>query len=158
MKLYLAAPYVARDYIRQAVAPRLEAVGHTMTSEWLLATRAITPATLGTSPATSDQDVMHHAGKDLQEVRAADVLVHFTAAYLCRVTSLDEVRDSMHSGGRHVETGYALALNKSVIMVGEPENIFARGLCHKARHMFDVFDILADMVEHDPDPWPGDPV
>jgi nucleoside 2-deoxyribosyltransferase len=155
VKLYLAAPYAARDYIRSTVAPRLEAVGHTMTSEWLLSTNAITPDHLGTSPAKDAATVMHHAGKDLAEVAAADVLVHFTAAYLCRVTTLDSVRHQLHSGGRHVETGYALALNKSVIVVGDPENIFQRGLCHTARHMFDVIGILADMVEHNPDPWPS---
>jgi hypothetical protein len=160
VKLYLAAPYAARDYVREYAAPNLLKHGHTTTSEWLLATRAITPATLGTSPATSDADVMYHAGKDLEEVRAADVLVHFTANYLlARVPSLQGVGpQALHTGGRHVETGYALALHKSVIVLGQPENIFMRGLCHQARHLMDVITILADMVEYDPDPWPGDPV
>lgn len=167
MKLYLAAPYAARDYLREQVAPRLAAEGHEMTSEWLLATRAITPATLGTSAATSDADVMYHAGKDLKEVEAADVLVHFTANYLkARLSWLRDDEHNLHSGGRHVETGYALALHKSVIVMGQPENIFQRGLCHKARHLWDVAELLAEMHEADPegvcahpeDPWPGDPV
>lgn len=164
MKLYLAAPYAARDYIREQVAPRLAAEGHEMTSEWLLATRAITPATLGTSAATSDADVMYHAGKDLEEVRAADVLVHFTASYLkSRLSWLNDAEHNLHSGGRHVETGYALALGKSVIVMGQPENIFQRGLCHKARHLWDVAELLGSMHEdapdgtctHTPDPWPS---
>lgn len=152
MKLYLAAPYAARDWVREVAAPKLVAAGHTMTSEWLLATRAITPATLGTAAASTDAEVMYHAGKDLEEVAAADVLVHFTASYLVARTRLDPLRDNLHSGGRHVETGYALALHKSVIIMGQPENIFQRGLCHTARHLHDVETILADMREYDPDP------
>ena len=155
MKLYLAAPYAARDWVREVAVPQFTKAGHTYTSEWLLATRAITPATLGTSPATSDADVMYHAGKDLEEVLAADVLVHFTADYLVARTRLDPLRDNLHSGGRHVETGYALAHHKSVIVLGQPENIFQRGLCHHARHIFDAIGILADMVEANPDPWPS---
>ena len=152
MKLYLAAPYAARDYIRTVAAPKLAAAGHQMTSEWVLASRAITPGTLGTSPASSDAEVMYHAGKDLEEVKAADVLLHFTANYLVARTRLDPLRDNLHSGGRHVETGYALAHHKSVIYLGDPENIFQRGLCHKARHLFDAVGILAEMAEYDPDP------
>lgn len=167
MKLYLAAPYAARDYVRDYAAPTLRQQGHTMTSKWLLATRAITPATLGTAAASTDAEVMHHAGKDLEEVLAADVLVHFTANYLVDRTRLDPLRDQLHSGGRHVETGYALAHHKSVIVLGQPENIFMRGLCHQARHLWDVIAILEEMHENAPDgvcthapadPWPGDPV
>jgi hypothetical protein len=163
VKLYLAAPYAARDYIRGVVAPVLLGHGHTITSEWLMPTNAITPEHLGTSPAKDDATVMHHAGKDLAEVAEADVLVHFTANYLiARIPQWDggdtDRSLNLHSGGRHVETGYALALNKSVIIMGQPENIFQRGLCHHARHLFDVRDILLEMQENNPDPWPGDPV
>lgn len=158
MKLYLAAPYAARDYVRGVSAPLLLAAGHSMTSDWLLATRAITPASLGTAQVHTDAEVMHHAGKDLAEVRQADVLVHFTAKYLvARSTHLQELGDAanLHSGGRHVETGYALALHKPVIYLGQPENIFQRGLCHSARHLHDVIAILAEMQENNPDPWPS---
>lgn len=155
MKLYLAAPYAARDYVREYSAPYLTEQGHTLTSEWLKASRAITPGTLGTSPATSDAEVMYHAGKDLEEVLAADVLVHFTASYLVARTRLDPLAHNLHSGGRHVETGYALAHHKSVIVLGQPENIFMRGLCHPARHLLDVVTILAEMHEANPDPWPS---
>lgn len=158
MKLYLAAPFAARDYVRDYAAPTLRQQGHTTTSGWLQSSRPLEPENLGTSPATEPEVVMHRAGLDLEEVLAADVLVHFTANYLCSRTRLDPTAHNLHSGGRHVETGYALAHHKSVIYLGEPENIFMRGLCHKARHLWDVIGILDDMREANPEPWVGDPV
>lgn len=148
MKLYLAAPYAARDLVREHVAPAFLVRGHRLTSAWLQASRAITPQALGTAAAHTDAEVMYHAGKDLEEVAAADVLVHLSASYLTtQWPHLDSPAHRLHTGGRHVETGYALGLNKSVIVVGAPENIFMRGLCHQAPTLFHAMDLLAEMHE-----------
>lgn len=153
MKLYLAAPYAARNIIKDRAVPTLQQRGHTVWAGWLDETK---PLAGYSTTGDDDQDAMHNAGKDLEHIREADVLVHFTSTYLLpRFPELEAEGLRLHSGGRHVETGYALALHKSVIYLGEPENIFQRGLCHKARHLFDVLDILADMREASPDPWQG---
>lgn len=147
MRIYLAAPYAGRDIVK-GLAPLFTANGHVITSGWLQASRAITTEHLGTAPAHSDEDVMHHAGLDLKEVEDARVLVHFTASYLKKFDpTLDDLRHQLHSGGRHVETGYALALHKSVIILGEPENIFQRGLCHLVEDFSDALLLLAEMDE-----------
>ncbi len=53
-------------------------------------------------------------------ISRADVLVLLTGA------ALGLTPDECGSGGRHVETGYALAKDKWVVVVGEAENIFHR--------------------------------
>lgn len=147
MKLYLAAPYAGRDVIR-GLAPLFINDGHVITSGWLQASRAITADILGTAPAHDTQTVMEHAGMDLEEVDRADVLVHFTARFLQALApNLGSVRHQLHSGGRHVETGYALGKHKSVVVLGEPENIFQRGLCHICPTLSDALDVLNEMSE-----------
>lgn len=150
MKLYLAAPYAAREHIKGWAVPTFEQRGHTVWAGWLDEDKPL----VGYSPTgDDDQDAMQSAGGDLAHIRDCDVLVHFTANYLLpRFPALETEGLRLHSGGRHVETGYALALNKSVIVLGQPENIFQRGLCHTVRHLFDALDILADMTEANPDP------
>lgn len=164
MKLYLAAPYAARNHMRDIVLPQFTKEGHVVHAGWLHEPK---PLDGYSTTGDSDVDAMESAGNDLAHIAACDVLVHFTANYLIpRMPELEAEGLRLHSGGRHVETGYALALNKSVIIMGQPENIFQRGLCHKARHVFDVLDMLKEMHEdasegtctHSPDPWPGDPV
>jgi nucleoside 2-deoxyribosyltransferase len=136
MKLYFAAPYAARDLVRESLAPLFTRHGHELVSEWLLGTREITPESVGTAPMHTDDEAAAHAIKDLAEIRAADALIHFTADFLVffssnvQDTPLDPHEDRLHTGGRHVETGYALALGRPIIIIGEPENIFQRSLTH----------------------------
>lgn len=151
MKLYLAAPYAARNIIKDHAVPYLHRFGHTVWAGWLDETK---PLDGYSTTGDDDQDAMKNAGKDLEHIRDCDVLVHFTATYLLpRYPKLEAEGLRLHSGGRHVETGYALALHKSVIVMGQPENIFQRGLCHPARHLHDAIAILKEMDElRDPDP------
>jgi hypothetical protein len=44
-----------------------------------------------------------------------------------------------NSGGRHVETGVALALDIPVLVWGEAENIFHRGICAVVETWEEVF-------------------
>lgn len=147
MKLYLAGPYAGRDIVRDLVPVFVQA-GHVVVSKWLHGTRLIGPGTLGTSPASTNEECMEHAGMDFQDIDLADVLLHFTGSFIQGMDpTLGQVTHLLGSGGRHVETGYALAHHKSVIVLGAPENIFQRGLCHTAPTLADALDILDEMSE-----------
>lgn len=63
----------------------------------------------------SAEPLRHKAARDLGDVEVADVVVVFAEP-------LSKVRDT--TGGRHVETGYAIALGKPIIFVGRPGHIF----------------------------------
>ena len=53
---------------------------------------------------------------DLNDVVRSDLLILFTAAFV----------GIEGGGGRHVETGWALAHGVPIIVVGQPENVFHR--------------------------------
>ena len=115
MRVYLAAPYGARQLIR-TFATDLEASSFAVTSSWLNETHDINSDTEGAAPALTDDQVAAHAQQDLWDLQSSDALVLFTSAYVgCE-----------GGGGRHIETGYAIGLGKPVLVVGEPENIFHR--------------------------------
>lgn len=125
MKAYIAGPYRARTDL-QRCADELRYVGFTVTARWLDGDHEGAPdAAVGEALA----DRQRWAAEDLLDVAAADVLVAFTsqAAWdLSFVTGDGGTVPAGYgaSGGRHVETGYALALGKHVVLVGEPENVF----------------------------------
>lgn len=119
MKVYLAAPYAARELVA-GYATELTRIGYTVTSTWLKETHEINP---GTTDAATDLDaatVSGHAQDDLRDVYVSDLFVLFTGKAV-------RIPDA-GSGGRHVETGYFIAQRGTahVIVVGEPENIFHR--------------------------------
>ncbi|MCL8026331.1 hypothetical protein [Nocardioides bruguierae] len=115
MKVYLAGPYAARSTLH-TYAAELEPIGIEVTSSWLKETHEITPGTEKAATDLTDDEVSAHARMDIADVRTADLLVLFTAASVgCE-----------GGGGRHIETGMAIALSKPVLVVGEPENVFHR--------------------------------
>ena len=103
-RVYLAARYDRRLEMA-AKARELEDHGFTVTSRWVqgLHEGATDPATLGRC-----------AWDDLEDIEQADIFITFTEAPDAGYTS----------GGRHVELGYALANDLSVIVVGPAENVF----------------------------------
>lgn len=115
MRVYLAAPYGAREEVL-GLASDLYSRGMTCSSSWLAETHEINPGTEGAAPALSDAQVALHATDDLVDILSSQALVLFTAAYL----------GVEGGGGRHIETGYAMATGIPVIVVGEPENVFHR--------------------------------
>lgn len=131
MKIYLAAPYAARDLLKDHL-PFWEGLGYEVTCSWVNGTRAIAKDTLGASEASTDDEVFEHVTGDLDDIDQADALVHYTANYLKTRANFNDETDNLHSGGRHVETGYALARGKAVVYIGDPENVFQRGLCLSA--------------------------
>lgn len=117
MRVYLAAPYGSRDTVR-AYAEQLTRIGFTVTSSWLKGTHDINDGTQGAAAALPDAQVDQHARDDIRDIDKSELLVLFTAASV----------GVEGGGGRHVETGYALAKvgASHIIVVGEPENVFHR--------------------------------
>jgi nucleoside 2-deoxyribosyltransferase len=119
LRAYLAAPYPARPMLRY-YAEDLMHIGIDVVASWLDEEHEINAGTTGSAPGLDPAEVARHAATDLDDIERCDVLVVFTA----RALGLDPAE--VHSGGRHVETGYALAKGTPVIVVGEPENVFHR--------------------------------
>lgn len=112
MKVYLAARYDQRvELIR--VASMLTAVGIGVTSRWLEGTHEI-PGYPKAMDRFAEFLAGYFAAVDLVDIDRADAVILFTQGDL-----------GVHvSGGKHVETGYALAKGKRVIVVGPRENVF----------------------------------
>ena len=117
--VYLAGPYESRDTINgPRYAGALHKIDATCTSTWLTETFDINEGVTGPAAELDDATVSEHALNDLSDVDDCDVFVLITAKYLGV--------EATASGGRHVETGYALARGKRIIVLGEPENVFHR--------------------------------
>lgn len=110
MRVYLASRFSRGDELLRYKAD-LERHGIEVTSRWLLG---------GHEWAGTDDDALpidvgeRFAREDLEDLRAADVVVCFTEA----------PRSGASRGGRHVEFGYALATRKEILVVGPRENVF----------------------------------
>lgn len=124
VKVYFAAAYTARDVLRDdGYIYALELHGHTCTSTWLQATHEITPDKLGPGHGHSLHYLEEHVGQDIADVQRSDALILFTEPFMRDVMG---VQPPYGTGGRHVETGIALAAGKFIIVLGEPENVFHR--------------------------------
>lgn len=124
MNVYLAGAYGAREHLLQ-VAGTFVFHGHTVTSSWLLDNHPVHTGTINTAPDQYDSYCVERVRKDLADILRSDVLVAYSRAAL---TALDPYIPTA-SGGRHVETGFAISAGIPVIVVGEPDNIFHRALC-----------------------------
>lgn len=104
---YVCARYGRREEARE-IADGLRNLGYWITSTWL--DQVEDEMIFGESPETAGR----FAQKDLDEVRAADVLLY-----------LSEPEDNPWGrGGRHVEYGAALASDKILVVIGPLENLF----------------------------------
>jgi nucleoside 2-deoxyribosyltransferase len=108
MKVYLAAPYPEKEMMNMYAA-QLRREGITVTSRWLEEPHA---PTTGMGDLTPDQH-LEYALQDIQDVRAADILVFFT-----------DPTKTLTRGGRHVEFGIAVERGIPIYVVGGFENIF----------------------------------
>jgi nucleoside 2-deoxyribosyltransferase len=108
MRIYLAAR-LGRWPEMAYRARELEALGHEITSRWHHGhSKPRHPADRG----ALSWDLARVAREDLDDVIRADGVVLFTEY------------GKHFAGGRHVEAGYALALNKLLFIVGPRENVF----------------------------------
>jgi hypothetical protein len=108
-KIYLAAQYARNPEMRQ-VRNILHGLGYSVTSRWIdqhdgSLEEALGEAELGANPERG----VPFALKDIEDIRAADTVIHFTGA---------------GRGGRHTEFGIAIALGKSLILIGPREHVF----------------------------------
>lgn len=132
MKVYVAAPYPAREYVQNVVAAALEAAGHECTSTWANGSREINVTTIGASPATQHEDLVRHVEGDLYDIARSQAVLSLTAEFCVENAYMEDhvLTHWLHTGGRHVELGYALGLNEhrrmKLVVVGEPENVFQR--------------------------------
>lgn len=108
--IYLAARYSRAAELRQCRAD-LHNLGHSVTSRWIDGGHELTKE--GRSQAAHGER-SRFAEEDYSDLLAADWVISFT----------EEPRTTKTRGGRHVEFGAALALNKRVIVVGWRENVF----------------------------------
>lgn len=107
VKIYIAACFIQQAEVR-AKADQLVALGHECTSGW-----RYEPAGAG------DGSEPEHAGRyaqaaldDLEDISRSDLFVLLTELV-------------SRSGGKHVETGFAMARSKRIVIVGRPaENVF----------------------------------
>jgi nucleoside 2-deoxyribosyltransferase len=111
----------------QEWAKRLEYFGHVITSRWIKGDHEII------SDANGDADRQRFAEEDINGILSADVLIFHSHPDFFR----------SGRGGRHVELGVALALNKKIILIGERENVFHWLSCVEvysdfASAMFDI--------------------
>jgi len=115
MKVYIAAPYAGRQMVAHWI-DRLTDAGHQPICRWADGTHPVGQAG-NASEATLD-DRIRWGMDDLEDVDNADAVIVLTAE------AAGVIPAQATSGGRHIETGYAIAKNKIVVLVGEPENIF----------------------------------
>jgi nucleoside 2-deoxyribosyltransferase len=108
MKFYLAASWKTRPRMRQH-ARELAEMGHEVTSTWIAneASEGMKAADIAAQPARA----LRGAYADMAQIRAADTVVVFS-----------EIPST--TGGLHWEAGYATGLNKPVVLIGDPPNVF----------------------------------
>lgn len=106
LRVYFASQSVTKDILREEKR-YLESQGYVVQARWL------------DSPANDwrtmpKAEIQMWIDMDLADVRDADALVFWSMPH----------QHGWGAGGRHVEYGYALALNKPIVIVGQRENLF----------------------------------
>jgi hypothetical protein len=132
MKVYVAAPYAARDHVRELFASWYDTESDNgwldLTSGWLQDSNALHKGTLDATPDHSDELVRFRVGRDFSHIEQADALLLLTGRWVLDQGWVTDISQTT-SGGRHVETGCAIALGIPVIVIGQPENVFHRAAC-----------------------------
>lgn len=112
MLIYLASRYSRRKEMLNCAKIIEFRANHTITARWLNGShKADTPAELAEKAAMFAQE-------DIDDIKRSDVLIAFTES--------PDVVGGASRGGRHVELGLAIALNKRIVVIGHRENVF----CH----------------------------
>ncbi len=128
MKLYIAAH---SQETAKRLKDSLEARGHEVVSKWIVAD---TKFGLGIA-AYTDKERHDLALMDEHDVRRADAVV-----------LVAEAEGRTVPGGKHVETGIALALGRRVFVVGRRENLFH---WHPLVTVLATFDELIEVLGRD---------
>lgn len=110
MRIYLAARY-SRHLELQNMSAVLTALGHVVTSRWILGNHQMPECAVGTPD--EERIRQQFAAEDLDDLRAAECCISFT----------EEPRAATR-GGRHTEFGIALERGQKLIVVGPREHVF----------------------------------
>jgi nucleoside 2-deoxyribosyltransferase len=125
MKIYLSAKYARRVEL-SSYRDQLRSHDFVVTSRWLGAPEA--------EISTEQRGCL--AEGDWNDLRAADTVIVFT----------EPVDSTASRGGRHVEFGLALALDKRTMVVGPRENVFH---CLPQVEVFETWlKCLKELVSH----------
>ena len=111
MKIYLAARYTRYKEL-QIYRDIFATQGHEVTSRWINGNHQVSDDGLSAEGTKAQRE--QFAKEDWEDLLASDTIVAFT----------EPPRSEFSRGGRHVEWGIALALQKRCICVGPAENIF----------------------------------
>ena len=111
MKIYIAARFSRRPECN-ALARKLMKMGHTITSRWVKPDSDHVMPT-GLSQQASDKERTRFALEDIDDVMACDAMVSL----------MEEPRNNSR-GGRHVEFGIAIGLDKALFIIGPRETVF----------------------------------
>jgi len=111
MKIYLAARY-ARHVELQSYAKDLERRGHHITSRWIRGDHELR----ADGEAETERWAPVWAQEDWEDLCAATCCISFTEA--------PGETPGRARGGRHVEFGVAVALDKRCMVVGHREHVF----------------------------------
>lgn len=133
MRIYLASRYSRRvelcEYRAQLVALGFDVQARWLNGEHQLSNEGIPIGENGESLVEDGGDGT--GGSGMKDLKSAQLRAHFANEDWEDVTQADCViswteppRSSANRGGRHVELGIALALQKRCIVIGYRENIF----------------------------------
>lgn len=111
MRIYLASRYSRREELCDFRSVLFQA-GHEVTSRWLNGNHQVSDDGFNAEGPHFLRE--RFALEDLQDLESCDCLISFT----------EPPRSGPMRGGRHVEFGIAMALRKSLIVVGPRENVF----------------------------------
>ena len=119
MRIYLASRYSRRLEMLE-IAEQLRRLGHTVTSSWITGKHETRP---GIDANGTEEERRTWAEEDIKDLNYSEALVAFTE---------EPNAEGRGRGGRHVEYGFALALDLLLTVVGPRENVFhcLPSVCH----------------------------
>lgn len=111
MRFYLAARY-SRNHEMREYAQALADLGHEPICRWINGSHDMT------RDAQSDDERATFAIEDMEDLSKVDAVLSFSEG------ASDKEVKRPSKGGRHVEFGLGLALNKRMILIGPQEHVF----------------------------------
>lgn len=133
VKVYLAARFSRKQELAE-VADRLRTIDLDNIATWVTGAHDYTGVPDEHIPVQAQAEF---AAEDLAEIHRADMVIVFT----------DEPGQGGSRGGKHFEAGFALALQKPMVIIGPLENVFFSYLAtreHRARHYDDLDTFIDD--------------
>jgi hypothetical protein len=111
-RIYLAANYSRAPEMRM-YRQMLQGYGYQVVCRWIDRQAAEAPVSMGPEDLARQPSLaVEFATSDLHDIIVSDMVLFFS-------TGTDRSK-----GGRHTEMGIALALNKSISLIGPMENVF----------------------------------